>query len=524
MAEEKGYDQKYDADKDGKLNDAEKAVQKYDINNDGSLNANESAYKTYDTDGNGLLSEAQLKDKNASQQVKTLAANQQRKEDQKNGAKSAGALGQGTTVTDPNQKYNQIIYQSFDIGGGQRSSDDFNSSSQGLVDILDDYKWTIDTFKNGFQGSMIQGQDSSGKTRQTNYSVANIPHCYVVEYQQRYSSNITNFVNTLVAAVTALNDADLASSMDAIGNQIDSLKNALWNSVMGDNEPDSSSEARGEKGGTDKTVSKGINAMYTGIKGGINWLADKTINNIAKNIKNGVGNSSYLAPYKLLYDLNATNQKYVFPMVAQPPINKVINTYGEKQEDTSILSSNNLLNWFNKVAEGTVSFARDLKDLGALSAGGKALGFQLSNVEKAKYFNYPTDTEEYSVSFPLLNTVRSNSSTPEWQKNYKFIMLFTLRNMVFRRDNASFFPPLFYDLIIPGVIRQPFCYVREVSIKPLGATRMLGVSNLFSFLGGGSYAVAVPEAWIVTIKFKSLLATSANMVLSGLTDLKVNVR
>jgi hypothetical protein len=55
--------------------------------------------------------------------------------------------------------------------------------------------------------------------------------------------------------------------------------------------------------------------------------------------------------------------------------------------------------------------------------------------------------------------------------------------MVFRRDNASFFPPLLYDLIIPGVVRQPFCYIKEMSVKPVGLVRMMNYKNMLSFLG-----------------------------------------
>ena len=32
-------------------------------------------------------------------------------------------------------------------------------------------------------------------------------------------------------------------------------------------------------------------------------------------------------------------------------------------------------------------------------------------------------------------------------------MLFSIRNMIFRKDNAEYYPPLFYDLYIPGVVR-----------------------------------------------------------------------
>ena len=65
--------------------------------------------------------------------------------------------------------------------------------------------------------------------------------------------------------------------------------------------------------------------------------------------------------------------------------------------------------------------------------------------------------------------------------------------MIFRRDNSSFFPPLFYDLIIPGVIRQPFTYVSDINVKPVGVIRMLSIDNPLSFLDSNTkLSVAVP--------------------------------
>lgn len=418
-----------------------------------------------------------------------------------------------------NQQYNQIIYQSFNFNeknsSKQRSNDGFVTSSVQICDILDDYKWTIDDFTNKNQNFQFNIGKDDKNTKTANFSVCNVPHCYLIQYQQRKSSNITNFVNTLVSAVTAVNDAATGEAITKMASKIDDLKKSLMKSVFGND--DSKNQGRTDGSGD----SNGVESIYNGLKSQMNNLADYTVGNI--DITNGITNSKYLAPYKLLYDLKETNQRYVFPMVAQPPINKLENTFGDKQDSDSMLSSNNMLTWFNKVSQGIVSFTRDIKDLGSLFGGG-ATTYQLSHVEKAKFYNYPTKTQEYTITFPLLNTVRSKG-VPEWKKNYKFIMLFTLRNMIFRRDNASFFPPLFYDLVIPGVIREPFCYVQNVSIKPLGVVRMLGFKDLFSFIGDGkNYSVAVPEAWIVTIKLKSLLATSANLVLSGLNDLSITTK
>ena len=96
--------------------------------------------------------------------------------------------------------------------------------------------------------------------------------------------------------------------------------------------------------------------------------------------------------------------------------------------------------------------------------------------------------------------------------------------MVFRKDNASFYPPLFYDVVIPGIIRQAFCFVSSVQVQPMGMVRqMKPTTNLLTFIDetNRSTSLAIPDAWIVTIKFKSLLASSANMVLSSLFELGV---
>ena len=46
--------------------------------------------------------------------------------------------------------------------------------------------------------------------------------------------------------------------------------------------------------------------------------------------------------------------------------------------------------------------------------------------------------------------------------------------------------------------------------------------NIFGIKSGG-FDVPVPEMWIVTIKLKSLVPTSANMILSGLYDLNIEI-
>ena len=56
------------------------------------------------------------------------------------------------------------------------------------------------------------------------------------------------------------------------------------------------------------------------------------------------------------------------------------------------------------------------------------------NIERSKFFSYPTDGEEIEVSFLLFNTVERDI----WRKHYRFILGFTLRNLPFMICEISF--------------------------------------------------------------------------------------
>lgn len=429
-----------------------------------------------------------------------------------------------------NQLYNQIIYQSFDADNPKQRATDGVGKQPEICSILDSYSWTVDSFKT-----------TSWNTQNNIHKSAPIPHCYLVQYQQLHSSNITNFVNTLVAATSALTDQSTAKSFVSMEHKLSKLYGALQSALLNDNDnkeaaPSSGTSGTSGNGGNEESGGSSIGQKlaesatinYSNLLGKVSTAFGglwNTLKDGSGTIQNAIMESQYLAPYKLLYSLSPTQQRYVFPMITQPPINKLINSYGEKQQGDSLLSNLSVLNWINGVSTGVVNFVRDMKDLTNLMTGSSQT-YQLSHVEKAKFYQYPQDTQEYTITFPLLNTVKRANGLPNWKRNYKFLFLFSLKNMVFRRDNASFFPPLIYDLIIPGVIRQPFCYIKEMTVKPLGVVRMMQYNNMLSSTmlgnGGAAYAVAVPQAWIVTIKVKSLIATTANMVMSSLSDLSIN--
>lgn len=464
--------------------------------------------------------------------------------------------------------YNSIIYSRFD----ENKVKDFNSSTvtEEIVDIVSGYPWTIDPVLTSGKGGTID-----------------VPHCYVIEYQQRYSSSITNLINSFSAAKSGIGNSveqigDIVSKVSSLVKNLSSVGSSIMNGggnsdSGGDNsggsEPtpaasgtqgtegtqtpangtqttsegaESSTPAEGTQNqtpaanptpaassSTPTTDSKpveggGVNKTITDMTNDLKEFYEKHIGSKIANISNPIkdqtnkGKKHFMQPYSLLYDLKATGTRYCFPMVSEPPVIKTHNSYGDGQgDDSSILSVNSLFSNIGKLGEAIPAFGRDLGQINSFLSGTGGGGelFERTHVEKAKFFQFPSDTDTYSISFPLINTVTKNGN-PTWQNNYKFIMLFSMKNMIFRKDNVAFYPPLFYDLVIPGTIRLPYSYVESIDVQPLGMVRILKADKIFEFTNDG-VSVPVPDAWMVTIKFKSLIATSGNLVLSAFSDLPI---
>lgn len=465
---------------------------------------------------------------------------------------SAQSLSRATEAKD---FYDTLIQARYDNNDTRNSSNirlkdsqtlQFNLHTQPnsqIVDILLTYPWTIQKFNNEQNNqyeTIVTGEISTpkeilginipsltfrgniyGGSSHDTYKAANVPFCYVTQWRQNISSNIMNIINSISAGVTAVGETigslSDTNKLKGVSETISKIKTALFNKTQ------QGFDSTQEDNDT-LQWSKWVSSASAGIQQGINEIGTHVSNELGF-IGNPATGSAWLNPYKFLYSMNETGKKYCFPMIANPPSNSIQNNFGDGQDGTGLLN-NSFLNGISTMMSGAANLMRDFRDVvNFLSSGIGTGGYIGSSVEKAKYFNYPTNTQEYRITFPLLNTVNPN----DWKKNYRFIILFMLRNLIFRKDNASYYPPLFYDLIIPGVIRQPFCYVGKFEVRPVGNVRTLGYDkqlihgfNLDS--SSNNFSVNVPEAWIVTITFTSLLATSANMVLSGLYDLKINTK
>jgi hypothetical protein len=147
------------------------------------------------------------------------------------------------------------------------------------------------------------------------------------------SSNIMNFINTMAAAASSVNNmvdalTDTEKTKDTknpekslaeVSQTFNSLKNSL---LQGTEEDDkSSSPENTDEGWLSRTTSKVVTKMGEFGQEAIGALNNKlSIGNPAKN-------SGLLKPYSLLYSMNQTGKKYCFPMIANPYNNNLQNMF-----------------------------------------------------------------------------------------------------------------------------------------------------------------------------------------------------
>jgi len=94
---------------------------------------------------------------------------------------------------------------------------------------------------------------------------------------------------------------------------------------------------------------------------------------------------------------------------------------------------------------------------------------QITFVEKAKFYNYPSEGEEFTFGFPLINTGAATFN--DVVKNWQLLFLLLYNNKPSRRNVSVVDPPVLYQVEIPGVKFLPFCYISNMAVDFHGSRR-----------------------------------------------------
>lgn len=374
-----------------------------------------------------------------------------------------------------------------------------------VVDIVNDYPWILDNIhgrENVVNISSIK-TDSDGKTTSSSLGGGYIkktktPVCYMVERKNAVNGSITAVLGMLGAL------DQIANSIHEAGQNI---KTATSNSSL---------MMKGIGAGVGMITDIGGDSIH-GFKNSMSKIVGKTLEKVKVLSTTNNLNDEIFNPYRLLYITEDTKKRYVFPLTSADAASFLPTKL--QWADVKIMDSKNTL---GKLINGVINLLTSGAQITNMmnnatrltddSLSADDMGFVN---EAAKTFKYPTTGDALKVEFTLYNTTRKNA----WKTNYRFLLLFALRNLPFRLELFSFVPPLLYDITIPGIKRMPISALSQMKITPVGTMRVLEMDNFVAAkLDENNYnakiQVTVPEAWQVQLTFQSLIGSSANLLLA----------
>ncbi|MBR4890152.1 MAG: hypothetical protein IKU15_02395 [Clostridia bacterium] len=372
---------------------------------------------------------------------------------------------------------NKILTLPFKFGSTQ---------SNEIVDIVNDYPWIVDKITGtGEQQNYSIYTTSSDKTSTLGEGYAKktgIPVCYVMERKSAVNAGVANIFN-LISQVN-----------DVSGNLVGLAKDA---------------------GGMVKESADLIAGAAGSFKSKITELIGDNFAEFAKLIKQNNLNDEVLNPYRYLYITSDTGKRFSFPMLNKNASSYMPNKNAWEKPKTGLLKPiQAIFDNVGKVLEGATNVTNMVKNITGLNSGNSEDNSTVN--EAAKAYKYPTAGDTIQIQFTLYNTTRKDA----WKDNFRFIYLFALRNLPMRTETLSFLPPCLYDIIVPGVKRMPVCGLVSFKVEPRGLIRTLKCPNFIDVENAGDenttrpIPVSVPEAWDITMDFQSLIAPSANLMLS----------
>lgn len=141
-------------------------------------------------------------------------------------------------------------------------------------------------------------------------------------------------------------------------------------------------------------------------------------------------------------------------------------------------------------------------------------------IERPKYYQYNEAGQSITVTFPLYNTFQHNQNILPYKQNYELLWILLFQNRPFRTSFSRVHPPKLYTVTVPGQHYLPYCYISNMQITFQGTQRLLPVTSPHNDI---TYNTAIPEAYVVSLTFTSLIANTSNMMLTKQFSNLINV-
>lgn len=232
--------------------------------------------------------------------------------------------------------------------------------------------------------------------------------------------------------------------------------------------------------------------------------------------------SSYLQPYRNLYITKPTGWRYYLPYFE--------NTWEGLQNQFGSTGASNLI---GNITQGAADLATGVTEIAATIQR----PFDITYVERSKFYNYADDGEDITVTFPLINT--GSATYDDVINNWQLIYLLLFQNRPGKTSINTVEQPVLYEVEIPGIKFFPFAYMSNISVDFQGARRRMVLNipytevqtsvdetvgegrDVTRILNAYSFDAIIPDAYIVKLTLHGLNTTTRNFMYHMLTNQRV---
>lgn len=350
---------------------------------------------------------------------------------------------------------------------------------KGLIDVVNNFDWTTTPTRAG------AGQDFKiPAVRIQEFEMDRLSVIKSIRYQlETFSQAISDnqaAVNSLIENVKTLSSETEARDSSSTGDILGTLLgNTSINAI--------SQVARIVPTGLVQTGNS-ITKFFTGF-----------INTLAPEGNSGTQSSSqWLRMLDGLYTLKSTQFEYILPYFE----NRAMDASTRFAGYDSVIRNKVV----QTVASGMSQMADSLSNATILSQPGVY-------IEQPQLMDISSSTStDITVTFPLLNTLSFDGAV----KNYQLLWLLAFQNKPYRETKTVVNPSKIYRVYIPGIKYMHYAHISNLSVDFLGVRRTVRIPMPTVAGTPSQVNVVMPDAYKVSITFKSLTTDMGNLMIEQL--------
>lgn len=352
---------------------------------------------------------------------------------------------------------------------------------KGLIDVINNFDWTTTPTRAG------AGQDFKvPSVRIQEFEMNRLSVINSIRYQlQAFSSIIDDNADAVKATINAVGNAS-ADALPQDNSTSNKFGNVVGNAVIELNKVFANAASVAQIDDLANFVQRSA-AGFTSVLGSLGSKSESD------------SDSQWLKMLNGLYTLTSTQFEYIFPY------------FENRAMDANPRFAN-----FDAVLKGGIS-----KGI-ASGVSNKIQGELLSLPELSQpgvYIEQPqlmdissSSGSDITVTFPLLNTLSFEGAV----KNYQLLWLLAFQNKPYRESITVVSPAKVYRVYIPGIKYMHFAHISNLSVDFLGVRRTVRIPMPTVAGTPNQVNVVMPDAYKVSITFKSLTTDMGNLMIEQL--------